>query len=155
MKSVVFLFGVLTTLTGLAGAGEVSYPHGYRHWTHVKTMLIQPGHALANPFAGIHHIYANQRAWHGLKNGDYADGSVFVFDLIQAREQDHSVTEGDRKLIGVMVRDRKRFAATGGWGFEGFAGDSKTRRLTHDAGRGCFACHEQKKDKGFVFTGLR
>ena len=60
---------------------KVPYPEGYRNWTHVKTMLIQPGHALANPFQGIHHVYANKSAEKGLKSGRYPNGAVLVFSF--------------------------------------------------------------------------
>ena len=60
----------------LADNNAVPYPEGYRRWFHTKSMLIQPGHALENPFQGIHHIYANPKALKGLKTGNYADGSV-------------------------------------------------------------------------------
>lgn len=146
-----------TSLTNLAaenGKG-VPYPDGYRNWLHVKSMLIQPGHALENPFQGLHHVYANKQAEKGLKEGKYADGSVLVFDLLQYQEQDKTIQEGERKLVGVMVKDAKKYAATGGWGFEGFAGNSKTERLTNDGGKSCFGCHEPQKDSDYVYSKYR
>ena len=60
---------VLAWINAAAGdKSPVPYPEKYRSWQHVKTMLIQPGHALENPFAGIHHVYANEL--------DIADGRV-------------------------------------------------------------------------------
>ena len=123
-----------------AGA-EVSYPDGYRAWYHVKSMVILPGHGLADPFQGIHHVYANPAALEGMLSGDYRDGSVLVFDLLHNVEGDNAIQEGQRKLIGVMERDGQRFAATGGWGFEGFAGNRRVEWLTNDGGQGCFECH--------------
>lgn len=118
-------------------------------------MLILPGHALENPFAGIHHIYANEKAIQGLHTGHYEDGAEFVFDLLDAHDRDHAFTEGDRKLIGVMSKDHKKFRETGGWGFEGFAGNSRTDRLVKDGGQSCFGCHTQRTEHDFVFTTLR
>ncbi len=156
MKRLVVLLGLLVAVAPRVVAdGGVPYPDGYRRWTHVKSMVIQPGHALANPFAGIHHVYANDRALEGLRSGTYPDGAVLVFDLLEAREADHALVEGPRKLVGVMVRDHKRYADTGGWGFEGFAGDSRTKRLTNDGGRSCFACHASQKDHAYVFAKWR
>ncbi len=37
-------------------AKQVSYPEGYRQWTHVKSMVIQTGHPLFDSFGGTHHI---------------------------------------------------------------------------------------------------
>jgi Cytochrome P460 len=102
-------------------AAKVDYPTGYRDWTHVKSMVIQPGHQLYESFGGIHHIYANQSALEGYRTGSFADGSVIIFDLLEATAADNAITEGKRKVLGVMQKDGKRFAGTGGWGFEGFA----------------------------------
>ncbi|MCG8425935.1 MAG: cytochrome P460 family protein [Chromatiales bacterium] len=139
----------------MAGEKKVPYPDNYRNWSHVKTMLIQPGHPLENPFQGIHHVYANKKAYKGLKNGRYEDGSVLVFDLLNYAEKDHAIQEGERKLIGIMHKDAKKYAQTGGWGFEGFAGDSRTERLVQDGGSSCFACHTQQKENDYVFSKLR
>ncbi len=134
---------------------SVPFPESYRNWLHAKSMLIQPGHALENPFQGIHHIYANGKAAKGLKSGSYADGSVLVFDLLNYEEKDKTIQEGKRKLVGVMHKDAAKYASTGGWGFEGFAGDSKTERLVKDGGKSCFDCHTAQKTKDFVFSELR
>lgn len=133
----------------------VEYPYDYRNWPHVKSMLILPGHPLETPFAGIHHIYANEAALNGLRNNHYQNGAVFVFDLLEAHAGDHTFSEGSRKLVGVMVKDSNKYSTTGGWGFEGFAGNSQHERLTKDGGESCYGCHTQRSDKDFVFTTLR
>ncbi len=93
-----------------ADGDKVPYPNDYRNWTHVKSMVIKPGHPLANPFQGIHHIYGNDKAIQGLKNGIYSDGSVLAFDLINTMEKDNTIQEGERKLVGVMHKDVKKYA---------------------------------------------
>ena len=138
-----------------AEGNAVAFPEGYRNWLHAKSMLIQPGHPLENPFQGIHHVYANGKAEKGLKTGAYADGSVLVFDLLTYVEKDKTIQEGDRKLVGVMHKESAKYAATGGWGFEGFAGNSKTERLVKDGGKSCFGCHASEKSKDYVFSELR
>ncbi len=143
------------SVASIAGDKAVAYPEGYRNWLHVKSMLIEPGHALENPFQGLHHVYANKQAEKGLKEGKYQDGSVLVFDLLQYQEKDKSIQEGERKLVGVMVKDAKKYAATGGWGFEGFAGNSKTERLTNDGGVSCFNCHASEKKTNYVYSQYR
>jgi hypothetical protein len=140
----------------LAVAAEpVPYPDGYRHWHHVKSMVIEGGHPLADPFEGIHHIYANDAALQGLETGSHPDGSVLVFDLLHAEAGGGTTSEGARKLVGVMLKSRDAYAATGGWGFEGFAGDSRDQRLTTDGGTGCFACHEAQAGSSHVFSRWR
>ena len=137
-----------------AGSG-VDYPDGYRTWTHIKTMALHKGHPLENPFMGIHHVYGNEEGVKGSKSGQYEDGAILVFDLLQYMTLDNASTEGDRVLVGVMVKDSNKYAATGGWGFEGFKGNSHTERLVNDGGQSCFACHASQKETSYVFSRWR
>lgn len=137
------------------GAGGVKYPEGYRSWTHVKSMVIEEGHELYEPFGGIHHVYANESARKALVEGKgrYPDGAVFVFDLLEAREEHDAIVEGPRKVLGVMQKNAKAFASTGGWGFEAFKGDTRERVVTDM--KSCFECHEPQKELGYVFSAPR
>jgi Cytochrome P460 len=142
--------------SALAADPAVPYPTGYRSWTHVKSMVIQPGHALYDAFGGIHHLYANPKAQAGYKSGKFADGSVIVFDLLEAKVADNTVQEGARKVVGVMVKNAAAYKATGGWGYEGFKGDSTTERAVgKNAATACYQCHTAQKDKDFVFSAYR
>jgi hypothetical protein len=136
-------------------ADPVGYPEGYRDWTHVKSMVIHPGHPLEQPFLGIHHVYANPKALAGLSSGQYEDGALFVFDQLEFRTEEGASSEGDRVLLGIMGKDRKRHPDTGGWGFEAWKGASRTDRLVTDGGASCFGCHTQVQDRDFVFTQWR
>jgi hypothetical protein len=49
----------------------------------------------------------------------------------------------------VMVKDSKKYAATGGWGFGDFKDGKPGDEALH---RTCFACHVPVKDRDFVFT---
>jgi Cytochrome P460 len=139
-----------------ADAAPVPYPDGYRQWTHVKSMTIHQGHALYDAFGGIHHLYANRRAEQGYQAGKFADGSVIVFDLLEATTADNAVQEGGRKVLGVMHKDARKYKDTGGWGFEGFKGDSKTERVVgKNAASACYACHTAQQNKDFVFSSFR
>lgn len=152
------LVSVLAGLATLASAhaAEVPYPVGYRDWTHVKSMVIQPGHPLHASFGGIHHLYANAQAMQGYKSGTFKDGSVIIFDLLEADPADNAISEGKRKVVGVMHRDTKKHAATGGWGFEGFAaGDPRQRVVGTNAKTACFDCHAPKQGTGYVFSVWR
>ena len=149
------LLSIFASTALRADSVPVPYPKGFRSWFHTKSMLIEPGHALENPFQGIHHIYANEKALNGLKTGHYPDGAILVFDLLNYHAKDNAIQEGERKLIGVMHKHSKKYAATGGWGFEGFGGDSKNERLVKDGGESCFACHTSEKQRDYVFSELR
>lgn len=136
-------------------ADQVDYPKDYRQWTHVKSMTLHEGHPLENPFKGIHHVYANAKGVEGAKTGKYKDGAIMVFDLLESKTQDNASVEGERILVGVMVKNDKKYAATGGWGFEAWKGNSRTERIVTDGGKSCFDCHAPQKDTGYVFSRWR
>ncbi len=152
------LVAAVTGTTGALGqdnGGRIAFPADYRSWTHVKSMIILPGHPLADPFKGIHHVYANGTAVAGFATGQFADGSVLVFDLLEAVSGGDAIAEGPRVLLGVMEKSAAKYAATDGWGYEGFAGDSTTERLVSDAAGQCHGCHAGTAATGYVFSGLR
>lgn len=139
-----------------ADAPPLAYPHGYREWAHVKTLQLKLGHALYAQFGGIHHIYANKKAMEGYRRGKFPNGSTIVFDLLEARDELSTTTEGARKLLGVMHKDAAKYKQTGGWGFEGFKGDSKKdRTVGANAKTACFDCHASQKDRDYVFSVFR
>lgn len=140
-----------------ADPASVPYPEGYRNWTHVKSMLISQGHPLFEAFGGIHHIYANDKAMQGYrKGGNFPNGSVIIFDLLDVKSDGGATEEGARKVVGVMHKDARKWATTGGWGFEGFKGDSKTERAVgKNAEQACFNCHAPQKSHDYVFSRWR
>lgn len=135
----------------------VKYPTGYRKWAHTKTMaIVSDRHPLFNAFSGIHHIYVNEIGLKAARSrGVYPDGSVIVFDLLEWIETDGASGEGARKLIGVMQKDAKRFASTGGWGYEGFKGGDAKQRLVTDPTNQCYNCHAAQKEHDSVFSQYR
>lgn len=133
---------------------DVYYPEGFRNWTHVKSMILEEGHPLYESFGGIHHLYANSEAMQGYRNGTFPDGSVIVFDLFHAVRADNAVTEGDRKVVGVMYKNAKAFSETGGWGFGGYK-NLLGEKLDIDGKTACYNCHTAQKDKDFVFSSYR
>lgn len=156
MNRIAVLLALVALPALAADPSPVPYPEGYRTWTHVKSMVINPGHPLYDAFGGIHHLYANKKALDGYKAGKFPDGAVIVFDLLEAKSADNAVQEGARKVVGVMHKDGKRWKETGGWGFEGFKGDSKSERAVGaSAATACYACHTQQKEKDFIFSGFR
>ncbi len=132
---------------------EVAFPNDYRNWALVKSGVILEGHENYNSFGGFHHVYANNIAITSLKDGTpYKNGSVLVFDLMEEKAENFKITEGDRKVIGVMVKDQERFPETEGWGFEDFiAGDSNQRAVT-DMKNQCFNCHKTQKATDYVYS---
>ncbi|PKO63657.1 MAG: cytochrome C [Betaproteobacteria bacterium HGW-Betaproteobacteria-17] len=153
---------VVAAIVTTAGLGPalaedgVAFPSGYRDWHHVKSMVIEEGHPLYAAFGGIHHLYANDLAVAGYRSERFPDGSVIVFDLLEAQRSDNAVVEGQRKVVGVMHKDSTRFADTGGWGFEGFAeGDPDRPVVGQTAADACFACHLPQREQDYTFSRLR
>lgn len=156
MKRTLAFAALISAAALAADAPQVPYPAGYREWTHVKSMVIQPGHGLYDAFGGIHHLYANGKAVDGYRKGRFPDGAAIVFDLLEAKSADNAIQEGARKVVGVMVKDSRKWKATGGWGFEAFKGDSRTDRVVGtNAAQACFACHTSQKDRDYVFSSYR
>jgi hypothetical protein len=51
-----------------------------------------------------------------------------------------------------MIKDSKKYAATGGWGFAQFNGSNTVNVAVPQS---CFHCHEPAKDQDFVFPEKR
>lgn len=137
-------------------AGAVPFPEGYRAWRHVKSMIIEPGHALAGLVEGTHHIYANEKALRGYQRRPFPDGSVIVFDLLETKVGDKAIVEGTRKAVIVMRKDLRRYAATDGWGYEVFAnGDAGQAQVGAKAAAMCHGCHTSQRERDYVFSDYR
>lgn len=135
---------------------QTAYPLDYRGWTHVRSALVDPGSATAGRYGGLHHIYANEIAMEGYRTGQFPDGSVIVFDLLETRDSAGTTVEGPRKFIDVMTKDSKRYAENGGWEFEEFTGDNhKDPVLTAEARSQCYNCHTRQRTHDFVFSTFR
>jgi hypothetical protein len=102
--------------------------------------------------------YANDKAMAALKHGDgmFADGAIFA-KIGRMTEEDPAFTSSlvpsGTKRYQFMVRDAKKYAATGGWGYALFDKDGKT--FNDDpkrAAEACAACHALAKTRGYVFS---
>jgi hypothetical protein len=150
--AMLLLLAITLSIGARSQTGVVDYPVGFRAWQHVKTAMILPGHPLEETFGGIHHIYANENAMHGLTGGDYEEGAVLVFDLLDYTTADFFVAEAARKRIDVMQYDAGRFSETGNWGFASFVGD---KMVEQDVVTACYACHIPAKETSFVYSKYR
>lgn len=157
-------FAVLAIAISLAaqpgGQQATRIPADYRSWTHVKSMVIHDkAHPLFADFGGIHHVYVNKKGVDRLKRGGgspYPDGTVFVFDLLEAPEQGGAYVEGQRKALATMTKDAKRYPDTGGWAFVVFPEGDASKAASGEATKACFACHQAQASKtDFVFSQWR
>jgi Cytochrome P460 len=60
-----------------------------------------------------------------------------------------SFVVGSPVNVQFMVKDSKKYAATGGWGFADFKGGKAGDKALHET---CFPCHGPAKDRDYVFT---
>src|SRR6202021_56553 len=91
---------------------------------------------------GIFPFYANERAMKGLRSGTYEDGAIIAEEMLEFKIGENGLGgEGRRVLAAVMVRDARRYASTGGWGFGNFDEGSKVNTLDAKAQQTCFQCH--------------
>ncbi len=115
-------------------------------------LIYDQKHPLFNPLGGLHHIYVNLKGLETYKKRKvFPEGTVIVFDLLEATEDKGGYLEGDRKFIGVMQKDSKKFKETGGWGFDAFEKNTKNS-LVKDGGKECYQCHLRQKENDFVFS---
>jgi hypothetical protein len=144
---------VAATTIAAQSADDIKLPTGYRNWFHVNTMVVDKASPLSADLGGMHNVYVNATGAAALKKGGpYPNGSQFVTDLHDFTITDGSYVEGARKGVATMIKDAKKYASTGGWGFQFWAeGDAKKPVVT-DAAKQCFACHEPKKDQGYVYS---
>jgi len=142
------------SLSVLYAAESVQFPDNFRRWVHVGTGVIMPGGPFPEVEQGMHHVFANQKAIDGYSSGDFADGSVIVYELRQVQQKDGVIFEGERRRVDAMIKDSRLYANTGGWRFERFLGNDQAQDAIRDSGNSCFECHSKVKAHGFVFTQL-
>jgi hypothetical protein len=152
---------VYTTLPEIADAGT-PYPDGYRHWTFLHSSMVPPTfdgfkkRPCEKPCAsGLFHFYANEKGMEGLRTGTYPDGAIFAEEMLEWLSSPGGGKEGQRRLVGVMVKDTRRYASTGGWGYGTFDDESRTDKLDGKARETCHQCHVARKEQGFVFAEYR
>jgi hypothetical protein len=56
---------------------------------------------------------------------------------------------GSAVNVQFMVKDSKKYAASGGWGFADFTDGKPGNEVLHAK---CFSCHQPAKDRDYVFT---
>ena len=144
-----------TPSSAVEDLAKVAYPEGYRNWVHVKSSVISPAHKGFVMMGGFQHIYANSEAMDGYRTRTFPEGSVIVFDWLEMKDNEGAFLEGARRQVDVMVKDSKRFAKTGGWGFQRFVKDSKTELAAAPTPQQCFDCHERLKKDGLVLSSYR
>jgi hypothetical protein len=131
-------------------------PKDFRSWKHVKTTIVDKPGAANEKYNGFHHIYANEVAMAGYGSGKFADGSIIVFEVVQADAENNVTKEGKRKFLDVMLKDRKKYSATGGWGYKEFMEENVNLDALKESDKvTCYNCHTSQKERDFVFSKWR
>jgi hypothetical protein len=151
--------GIFMTLGLLADAFHVfvdssvtvPFPVDYRKWTVTRSFVAGP----ESKGAGFHHYYANDKALEGFTMGKFPDGSAIVDERLEVEQRGDSSFEGRRISVAVMMKDSRRYAETGGWGFDSAVGDSQTLGAPTEMRAACHSCHSKQKDRDFVFSTFR
>jgi hypothetical protein len=129
-------------------------PPGYRDWR-----LISVAHEEGN-FHSFSAVLGNDLAIQAYREGKvpFPDGAIIAalhYRHVPSEEnnkvfgQAQSFVPGNPTNIQFMVKDTKKYTATGGWGFahfqDGKPGDEAFMKT-------CFPCHNQVKARDLVFT---
>jgi Cytochrome P460 len=168
-RGTVFLSAAIATLAGVlvyiapvsgradgdaAPAYLTKMPSGYRDWRFIST-----AHE-AGKLNSIGAVLGNDVAIKAYRAGTlpFPDGTMIValhYSYVASEENDkvfgqpQSFVPGKPTNIQFMVKDSKKYAATGGWGFGHFQ-DGKPADAAFM--KPCFPCHAQIKARDMVFT---
>jgi len=132
-------------------------PAGYREWRFIS-VAHEEGNL--NSFGSI---LGNDVAIKAYREGTlpFPDGAIIAalhYKFVPSAEnnkafgREQSFVPGQQPpwYLQFMVKDTKKYAATGGWGYAQFDKDGKPG-LESDMKK-CFPCHQAIKERDFVFT---
>jgi hypothetical protein len=133
----------------------IKIQHGYRDWK-----LISVAHEEGN-LNDLRAVLGNDVAIKAYREGklSFPDGTIIArlaWSYVPSEENNkvfgrsQSFVAGSATNVQFMVKDSKKYAATGGWGFAQF----KDGKPDADAAvlKTCFPCHEPIKARDYVFT---
>ncbi len=169
MKRIAFLVvavamwaGVVAFTAPLSGHADgeaapifgIKIPSGYRDWR-----LISVAHEEGN-LNDFRAILGNDAAIKAYLGGKlpFPDGTIIArlaWSYVPSEEnnkvfgQPQSFVAGPAINVQFLVKDSKKYAATGGWGFAQFKNGKPADEAVHKT---CFPCHVHMKDRDFVFT---
>ncbi len=162
LVAVVALTGVVVYMAHASGRSDgeadpvfgITIPPGYRDWK-----LISVAHEEGN-LNDLRALLGNDVAIKAYREGKlpFPDGTIIArlaWSYLPSEENNkvfgrsQSFVAGPATNVQFMVKNSKKYAATGGWGFAQFK-DGKPA----DAAllKTCFPCHEPVKARDFVFT---
>ena len=146
-----FLFSELPAATAAdvaAAPTGVTIPKGYRNWQAVapsqRDDMDQLRVILGNDIA--------MKAYRA-KTLPFPDGAILaklIWKRVKSAEFDNTFVPGEPVQVEFMVKNAKKYAATGGWGFGRFINGTPADEKQHGT---CWPCHEANvKGNDWVFT---
>ena len=151
------VIAVTTSAAGSAIAGGaspiygVAIPDGYRQWELVAPSLE------ADPLNELRAILGNDVAITAYRSETlpFPDGTILAklaWKRVQSDDFEAASVPGAATTVQIMVKDSKKYAATGGWGFGRFIDGAPADKAQHET---CFGCHEANvNDHDLVFTRI-
>ncbi|WP_460122425.1 cytochrome P460 family protein [Pseudomonas sp. S2_C03] len=127
----------------------VKLPDGYRQWQFIAPALEAP------PLDELRVVVGNEKAIKAYQASTlpFPDGTVLVklaWKRVQSPEFEPAAIPGAATTVQVMVKDSKKYASTGGWGFGRFINGKPADEAQHQT---CFACHQARvQNHDYVFT---
>jgi hypothetical protein len=132
----------------------IKIPPGYRDWR-----LISVAHEAGNN-NDIRAILGNDIAIKAYRQDKlpYQDGTIIArlaWSYVSSEEnnkvfgREQSSVAGAPTNVQFMVKDSKKYASTGGWGFAQFTDGKPADAAVLNT---CFSCHVPAKARDFVFT---
>ena len=132
-------------------------PPGYRDWK-----LVSVAHEEGD-LKDIRAVLGNDAAIDAYRAGKlpFPEGAIIgriAWSHVASEENNKSFGKEQSFVAGkptkfylqFMVKDSKKYAATGGWGYSSFDQDGKPS--PESAMKTCFACHQMVSDRDFIFT---
>lgn len=126
----------------------VTIPDGYRDW---KMIAVAHEEGLDE----LRGVLGNDVAVKAYQQGSlpFPDGTILVklaWKHVPVEGLDGAYVTGSATTVQVMVKDSKKYASTGGWGFGRFIDGMPVDEMQH---RTCLPCHEANvRDHDLVFT---
>jgi hypothetical protein len=130
-------------------------PTDFQHEYLANAMLVSKEPNSTGLITGTHLIYVNGVGLSRFKRGGstaYPDGTVLVDDIRNFSIVDGTYQQADRKFLTVMVKDSKKYASTGGWGFQAWVGGDPTKPIVTDSTKQCFGCHAPKQTNDYTYS---
>jgi hypothetical protein len=142
---------LFTGRTLFASTPEI--PTDFQRGYLANSMLVTKEPNNTGLITGVHLVYVNRVGFGRLKHGGvmaFPDGTIFADDVREFSLNDGVYHQGGRKFLTVMVKDSKKYASTGGWGFQAWLGGDSTKPVVNDPAKQCFACHMASKANDYV-----